>query len=249
MGIDETFLGMSIATIIFCGAWVGSFSLIKNRPIKWVGIIASMLIIWWVSIPILVKQYQLENMPPTQRIEEETPKESILQEQKNEYGLIKDGGFEEDFYHWERDRVRAPGVTSADQTLAQRITRDVFYIDPFGLRGKSLTIENPKPKTPNEPFKIRQKIYGLKPNTQYELNFFMRGSANSQDSLKIVLGDYWFADQKSYQVAGGKYEDWEQQTAILQTKHETEADFWIISDDIANLRVDDITLELLNKDT
>lgn len=153
---------------------------------------------------------------------------------------LKNGDFEQGLNDWGPNEIQVAtpdvGVTSAH--------REVFSIDPYGRTGQCLLITNEQPTTPNKPFWRRQRIYSLKPKSNYELSFYVKGFANSPRSLWFAIGDNWFLEGKRYMISAQKPDiaDWQKQSAIFTTGDWQEAYLWLISDDIARLRVDDIQL-------
>jgi hypothetical protein len=179
----------------------------------------------------------INNYGPTQ--EQKSERENVLDQPI--VGL-RNGGFENNLDAWQPSEIT---YASADSVAVVGSRPNVFSIDAYGRTGQCLLVFNEQPTTPGKPFWRRQRIYGLHPNSKYYLSFYVRGSAISPRSLWFAIGDDWFAENRNYRIESKNtsFNDWTKFTSELTTGDWEEAYFWIITDDVCNLRVDDISLE------
>ena len=195
----------------------------------------------WLQTPILIliviafAWLFIKGLLPQQaRSPQPTPPTAIPDQ-----GLgLQNGDFEEDLDHWER-RWEPTIITLENATIVsfpesnisssiRRTGRNSLYITNSGGNNWQII--------------YRQRILGLKPNTQYELTYYVKGSLNSKKSLWFKLDNAWNIEETEYYSDPTEtYANWIKQSGIITTGDYLEEDFWLLSSDLCDLYLDDIT--------
>ncbi|MDP3790011.1 MAG: hypothetical protein Q8R48_06370 [Candidatus Omnitrophota bacterium] len=216
----------------------------RRIPNRFKSLVAVSYVIAIIAIPaiLVMKPFDAASTKKSEII----PKENKAVSSIMDAGL-RNGGFENGFADWERRKEQSVSSASSDATVTFFSDVDISsFIRRTGQ--KSLCIKNANPKTGKRQIMYLQRIYGLKPDTQYELTYYIKGSLKSKDALWFHLGDDWRAEGKRYySTPNENYTDWTKQSATVTTGDYNEANFWLISEDVCDLYLDDITFTEITK--
>lgn len=233
----------SAVSLLSSVAW-GLFAYVLIRAkTRWFILIPSLTVITVVLLllnPILVKWV------------EGKPQQDVMDKRDEQVSIIKDGDFESRdlLRYWQsNERIREAQPLSSD---------NIAYVKPFvdakiyvfdntlsgGLSGTpGLRIFNKTvPKSGQAPF-IRQRI-NVEPNTDYKIKFFVSGKVDSEESLRLAIGDRnW---EKGVRVAPKEIPDAGWGNGIektIKTDSEERPNFYIISNSKVDLYLDNIAIE------
>jgi len=162
---------------------------------------------------------------------------------------LQDGGFEYELKHWDvTDHMapRAQNVATPDTVTTTHYNTRYSFSQNGRTGNNCLYIKNWQPQSSEKYIAFDNKIYGLKPNTKYSVTFYIRktGEFRSNRSLLFVVGMPWHLEGRYFEINPQEVsEDWKKLTGILTTGDYTEANLWLISDDVCYAYVDDITLK------
>jgi len=150
---------------------------------------------------------------------------------------LQNGGFEEGLKYWSFDYSPKPYATPP---TVGATNRDIIQ---YGRTGKCLhIIYNEKQKDSNTVLRYSQTIDGLIPNVKYNLTFYIKGEINSRESFWFHIGDDWEAKERSVYIDGNeKFSDWRKKSGQLIIGDYHKTTLWLISKDICNISIDDIT--------
>ena len=203
-----------------------------------------------------VKRFPTSTPSPKQSAPVDLPAAALIQPPKpaKDYGLIKNGGFEEGLLSWVSNEYEVKNLYVSRDVVGTLETAPVMsLINGAGFEGsKGLVITCDK-KPGSEEYKyFAQKIDGLKPNAKYKVNFLLYQGEHAkfnEDSIYMIFDGHWPRNLEppgEGRILKKKLEkSWAEYSITIFNDARTANTFLIVVNDITqDIRLDDISIEL-----
>ncbi len=233
----------SMLVLLICGGFTGILGVIFLNPIKKWKLFVGIIIFLLVWVPFAIHRFKKLD------VQEQYMKEII--EEKLSGPRIKDGNFEAGdlLQYWESsERARIIKPISSDNEVrinpfveSKKYAMDTSY---YGMDGsRSLRILNKAIQKSGKPIFIRQRI-NVKSNQQYKLRFFVYGKSENRESLRFAIGDNNWEGGVRIEPNEIDNDGWGPPIEkIIKTNSETRSNFYIINNHIADLFIDNVSLD------